>query len=136
MGVFTSSLAAAFPTQDDQTPGTMAANFRRENNFWARFDAGFLDGKITSSPGTTKLDRRLENLSIVGFDSNLGRWGVRGNVKAEYSKRRQSEDEEPRSVVDGRRHVRYGQGPRDLRRRARSDAAGLHAIRRRWHRQL
>ncbi len=78
----------------------MAANFRRENNFWARFDAGFLDGKITSSPGTTKLDRRLENLSIVGFDSNLGRWGVRGNVKAEYSKRRQSEDEEPRSVVD------------------------------------
>lgn len=99
--LFVAGSAAAFPTQDDQTPGAMATNFRQKNKVWTRLDMGFVDGKVTSKPGTTKLDRRIESMAVAGFDAGFNqRWGVRGNFKADYSKRRQSEEEEPRADVD------------------------------------
>ncbi len=94
--------ALAFPVQDDHSPGVMAQNFRRQSNVWSRLDLGVVDAKVTSSPpDSTKYDRRLE--AFVNFGGDLAiqkRYGVRANVKAEYSKRKQAEDEAPRAVVE------------------------------------
>lgn len=100
--VLTGTLAQAFPAQDDHSPGTMAVRWNKRSNAWARFDLGVFDGKVTSSPpDATKFDRRIETLAIAGADTTFGsRFGARINVKAESSKRRQAEEEEPKAVVD------------------------------------
>lgn len=96
------SAAAAYPTEDDQSVGTMAINFRRQSNVWSRLDLGVVDAKVTSSPpDSTKYDRRLEGLYIFGGEGAIAkRWGIRVNAKAEVSHRREAEDEEPRAFVE------------------------------------
>lgn len=92
----------AFPTQDDNTPGELAADYQKQSNVWSRFDLGLVDAKVTSSPpDKTKLDRRVEGMAIAGFDAQvMPRFGLRLNAKAFYQKGRRSEKEPPRSVVE------------------------------------
>ncbi len=96
------SRASAFPAEDDQTPGSMALNFNKQNNAWSRFDFGVVDGKVTTSPpDSVKYDRRVEALGIVGAEACFSkRFGARFNAKAEYSLQRQQEKEVPRATVD------------------------------------
>lgn len=96
------NLSSAFPLQDDQTPGQMALQYRRQNNIWLRTDGAFVDAKVTSHPpDSTKFDRRVEGFSALGFDAVIGqRFGIRLNAKAEVSKHRQAEKDEPRAIVD------------------------------------
>src|SRR5690606_7783011 len=101
LGLLNADLAAAFPTQDDQTPGMLALHYRKKSNWWLRLDAAVVDGKVTTSPpDLEKLDRRLETFTMAGFDSNFNRWGLRLNVKAESSTRRQAEKDPPKAQVD------------------------------------
>lgn len=94
--------ARAYPTEDDQSAGTMAINFRRQSNVWSRLDLGIVDAQVKSSPpDATKFDRRLETLAVVGGEAEIAkRFGLRLNVKAEYSKRKEAEQETPRAVVE------------------------------------
>lgn len=96
------SAAVAFPTQDDQTPGVMANEFKKRRNVWLRLDMGVLDGKITTTPpNSTTVDRRVEALAMVGGDGMIGsRFAGRLNVKAETTKRRVSAQEDNAPVMD------------------------------------
>lgn len=93
---------AAFPTQDDQTPGTMANQFKKRRNVWMRVDMGVLDGKVTTSPpDSTTIDRRIESYANFGGEGMLGsRFGARLNVKAESVRRRTSAHEADAPVMD------------------------------------
>lgn len=97
--------AQAFPLEDDQTVGTMAVNFRRQSNIWSQWDLGFVDAQVKSSPpDAVKFDRRLESLAIIGGEAGIAkRWGLRVNVKAEYSRRKEAEQDAPRAVVESTR---------------------------------
>ena len=94
--------ATAFPLEDDDTPGTRAVGFERRTNLWGRFDSGFVDAKITSSPpDEAKLDRRLETYMDAGFDLAFDKkYGLRFDAKATISKRKEAEVDEPRAVVE------------------------------------
>jgi hypothetical protein len=93
--------AQAYTGLDEQTPGTLALQFRKQSNAWARVDSGFVDGKVeTSPPETIKFDRRLETLVTTGFDAFFKRFGVRGNLKVDYVRRRMEDEEEPKAVDD------------------------------------
>lgn len=94
--------AFAFPAQDDTTPGTMALAYKGNRDFTVRQDLGVVDAKVvTYPPDSAKLDRRLESLSIVGFNLPINsRFGVRAQAAYEYSHRREAETEEPISLVD------------------------------------
>jgi hypothetical protein len=94
--------AHAFPTEDDQTAGEMAINFRRQSNVWSRLDVGVVDAQVKSNPpDATKFDRRLEALAIAGGEADINkRWGLRLNMKAETSKRKEAEQEAPRAIVE------------------------------------
>ncbi len=95
-------LATSFPAQDDQTAGTMAINFNKQNNAWSRLDLGVVDGKVTTSPpDTVKYDRRAETLAVLGGEVLFAkRFGARLNLKGEFSKLRQQEAEGPKATVD------------------------------------
>jgi hypothetical protein len=99
-------IANAYPTQDDNTPGTLAIGYRKQSNWWLRQDAAVVDAKITTSPpDSAKLDRRLEGMTILGFDSHIaGRFGFRFNVEAEHSTRRQAEQVPPEAQIDATRN--------------------------------
>lgn len=100
--VLCAPLARAFPAQDDQTAGTMAINFNKQNNAWSRLDLGVVDGKVTTSPpDAVKYDRRAETLGVLGAEGIFAkRFGARLNLKGEISKRRQQEAEGPKATVD------------------------------------
>lgn len=96
-----SSQAVAFPTQDDETPGSQQAAWDEKSNAWGRVDLGFFDGSITSTPpDAVKFDRRLETFFDAGFNATFTkRWNVRFDLKVTHSTNRQAEENEPRAVV-------------------------------------
>lgn len=102
VAVLCAPLAAAFPAEDDDTPGSMAIRFNKQNNAWSRMDLSVVDGKVTTSPpDSVKYDRRAETAGSLGAEGILGkRFGVRLNVRGELSKRRQQEAEGPKATVD------------------------------------
>lgn len=95
-------VALAFPTQDDQSPGTLASGFKKRRAVWARSDVGVMDGIITTTPPDSKnYDRRIEVLANVGGEAMLStRFAARLNVKADAVKRRVTSEDVHSPVLD------------------------------------
>jgi len=97
--------AMAFPTQDDNTLGTMALKYKKRSNWWSRVDLSLVDAKVvTTPPDSAKIDRRIEGFSNLGFDVNFGKYGFRFNGELEHSHRRQAEEDASQAIVESTRN--------------------------------